>query len=82
MSKRPHLLATVVVQHRLIKHRNLPDEPLSGLTKVLDQSSIGRQRIARALSGDMSYGSNRHPSPRLLLFRLSGLTKVLDQFAG
>jgi hypothetical protein len=36
MSKRPHLLVTVVVQHRLIKHRNLPDEPLSGLRKVLD----------------------------------------------
>jgi hypothetical protein len=39
MSKRPHLLVTVVIQHRLIKHRNLPDEPLSGLTKVLDRSA-------------------------------------------
>ena len=34
MSKRPHLLATVVVQHRLIKHRNLPDEPLRACLQI------------------------------------------------
>jgi hypothetical protein len=35
MSKRPHLLATVVVQHRLIKHRNLPDEPVGSRIQIM-----------------------------------------------
>src|SRR5215218_4779472 len=51
---------------------------LSSLTKVLDQSSIGRQRIAQALSGDMSYRPNRHPRPRRLLFRYEPVSKVVE----